>query len=112
MRPAAAACAAVGRARAEAGRRPRHVVLFAAVLGVLAGPVSTAAVVAATVLCGSVAPAAPLAIGAASTAAVMGAFGSARAQAIDHGPLERLRGSILRGRATVLEPPRRRPRGV
>jgi competence protein ComEC len=99
-------------ARATLAEAPRHVVLAALVGGLLAGPLSGAAVAATAALFALAPASAPLAAAGVGAVILGGGIAESRADAIDHGPAERLHGRVVAGKAVVLEPPRRRPRGV
>jgi competence protein ComEC len=109
-------------------RHPRHVLLFAVTAGLLIGPLSPAATVAAAVAaavlvacaCGVAVAAPPAALSAASSplpyvaaAAVLAGAGIAdlRLAALEGGPLPRMHGQSIAARAVLLEPVRERAVG-
>ena len=101
-------------------RHPRHAVLFALTAGLLLGPVSTAATLAAAVLTALIAALARAVRGGAMmsvpvvvAAAVMAgaAIADVRLEALEGGPLPHIHGQPVEARAVLLEPVRERPRG-
>jgi competence protein ComEC len=90
---------------------PRHVVLFAAVAGMLLGPLSPAATLAAAALAAIVAGRRPLAIVAAVAVLAGALVAQGRVEALESSPLPTLSGRTLEARATLLEPVRPRAGG-
>ncbi|HKH19214.1 MAG TPA: ComEC/Rec2 family competence protein [Solirubrobacteraceae bacterium] len=87
-------------------RHPRHVVLFAAVAGLLLGPLAPAAVLAAAGLGAALAGRVPLALAAAVAVLAGAAFAQARVAALGDGRLPALAGRQVEARAILLEPVR------
>jgi competence protein ComEC len=89
---------------------PRHLVLGALVVGLLAGPAAPAAAVVAAVLVAALAGPRPLALVAAAAVLAGASAADARLAALDRGVLAGMQGRPLAGRATLLEPLRARGR--
>ena len=87
-------------------RHPRHLVLFAVVAGLLAGPLAPAAVVAAACLAAAVAGRALPAIAAAVAVLAGATLAQARVDALSAGALASLEGRAIEARAILLEPVR------
>jgi competence protein ComEC len=92
-------------------RHPRHVVLFAAVAGLLLGPLWPPGVLGAALLAGAVAGARGLALLAAAAVLAGAVVADARLSALDAGSLASLHGRHWQGDAVLLEPVRERARG-
>ena len=99
---------------------PRHVVLFALAAGLLIGPLSAEATVAAAIVAATVVLAAaglvvgrtlPLALAAAAAVLVGGAVAEVRIAALEDGLLPDMHGRTIEARAVLLEPVRERVRG-
>jgi len=87
-------------------RHPRHVVLFALVAGLLLGPLSSAAVLAAAALAAALAGRTSLAL-VAGVAVLAGAtLAQARVAVLTQGPLATMTGRKVEARAILLEPVR------
>jgi competence protein ComEC len=99
------------RAVEEARRHPRHLVLFALAAGLLLGPVSAAAVLAAAGAAAWLAGRTPVALIAAAAVLVGSALAQARVEAITSGELPSLAGRRIDVRAILLEPVRVRSNG-
>jgi len=84
-------------------RHPRHVVLFAAVAGLLLGPLAPAAVLAAAGLGAALAGRVPLALAAAVAVLAGAAFAQARVAALGDGRLPALAGRQVEARAILLD---------
>jgi competence protein ComEC len=107
---------------ATAHHHPRHTILFAATAGLLLGPVSRPATLAAalalavslSVLARPASPAlcAPLALAAALALMAGALVADLRLASLEHGPLLGLEGRSIAARAVLLEPVRHRPGGL
>jgi competence protein ComEC len=87
-------------------RHPRHVLLFAIVIGLLLGPIAPLAVLAAAVLAGALAGRVPLALAAIVAVLAGAALAQERVRATGPGALPALAGRELDARAILLEPVR------
>jgi competence protein ComEC len=90
---------------------PRHVVLFALVAGLLAGPVAPVAAVAAAALAAWIAGRLPLAALAAVAVLAGATLAQVRVAAVGPGELSTLTGRSIETRAILLEPVRQRANG-
>jgi competence protein ComEC len=98
---------AVGIAR----EHPRHLVLFAAVAGLLAGPIAPLAALLAAAAAAWVAGRPPVAVVAALAVLAGATVGQARVVALGPGVLPALEGRAIESRAILLEPVRQRANG-
>ena len=95
-------------------RHPRHVLLFALTAGLLLGPLSPAAAVAAAALAalaGAASRSVAVAAGAAAAVLAGAVVADDRLAAIERAPLRLMHGRAVEARAVLLEPLRERPRG-
>ena len=103
--------AAARQAAAVIRTHPRHAVLFALVAGLLAAPVSPAAVPAAAAVALVLGGRPPVALTCACAALAGGVLGDARMTALDGHRLAALKPQGIEARAVLLEPVRERPAG-
>ena len=98
---------AAARGRDAIRRHPRHLLLFALVAGLLLGPISPMAALAAAAAGAALAGRAPLAVAAAIAVLAGAALAQARVAALGPGRLPALAGQSIEARAILLEPVRR-----
>ena len=96
-------------------QHPRHVLLFALTAGLLTGPLSPAATIAAAGLAAALLVAARvplwsvLPLGAVAAVLAGAAVANVRIRALEGGPLPHMLGRAIQARAVLLEPVRVRP---